>query len=802
MATKWKIISGFLIMVLLLGTVATIGYRALVSASEEFVEYRRLARLNVRFSDILTNQYASSAAVRLFDSSLDPKLMVEAREAIKNAQTIATEAKNYTDLPTTVAILNDVLSRGNAELQIIDGIERSTLAMVDHFTKELLPAAHALNTAMAAMIDAFFATGNAVGSQAAAAITVDLTVAKSHASRLIYSRTQEDVDRAAEILDVITKNMGPIRAAVSTAQERAAFARVEKAHSELSAAKAVAFKNVAAVEKFHADLLEAVNSLKGAIGKNSVHVNSSMDAQGEHILKENDEAESYVFSVALAGVIIGSLLAAFIIWGLVLILRDLSRFADAIAEGDFKAEVRSKEKGEIGAMLTAMRNIPKALQSILDEYQALASKIEHGELEARADPAKYKGSFAALVTGTNTILGRYLVLLENMPSPVLVVDDKFKIIYANIIGRKTIGDDYKGKTDAEATRRDDANSPDDALQRALKTLQQASAETRAFPQGKPMDINYTAIPLVSDGSCSCMLELVTDLTAIKETQRAIQKVTDQAHVIADRLAAASEELSAQVEEVSRGAEMQRTRVESTATAMTEMNSTVLEVARNAGHAADQAEETRSKASAGAELVDKVVRSINLVHTVAATLQTNMQDLGSQAERIGGVLNVISDIADQTNLLALNAAIEAARAGDAGRGFAVVADEVRKLAEKTMTATQEVGASITAIQQSAHTNIKEVGAAASAVDEATALANTSGQALAEIVDLAATNSSVVASIATAAEEQSAASEEINQSVEEINRIVAETTSGMIQAAQAVQDVAQTAQELNRVMGELR
>ena len=83
----------------------------------------------------------------------------------------------------------------------------------------------------------------------------------------------------------------------------------------------------------------------------------------------------------------------------------------------------------------------------------------------------------------------------------------------------------------------------------------------------------------------------------------------------------------------------------------------------------------------ADIVLQAVQAINEVQAISQELSHNMSELSQQSQAIGGIMNMITDIADQTNLLALNAAIKAARAGDAGREFAVVADEVRKLAEK-------------------------------------------------------------------------------------------------------------------------
>jgi len=276
----------------------------------------------------------------------------------------------------------------------------------------------------------------------------------------------------------------------------------------------------------------------------------------------------------------------------------------------------------------------------------------------------------------------------------------------------------------------------------------------------------------------------------------------QLEKVVEVISSASEELSAQVEQSSRGTEVQATRVADTATAMEEMNSTVLEVARNASQAAESTDSARRQAGAGSIVVSQVVAGIGTMQTVSLSLKQDMGQLGRQAEGIGQVMNVISDIADQTNLLALNAAIEAARAGDAGRGFAVVADEVRKLAEKTMTATREVGEAIRGIQEGARKNMDNVDRAVSTVEDATKLANESGEALRQIVALVDTATDQVRSIATASEQQSATSEEINRSIEEINRISSETSDAMRQSAQAVGELASQTQNLRALIERMK
>ena len=269
--------------------------------------------------------------------------------------------------------------------------------------------------------------------------------------------------------------------------------------------------------------------------------------------------------------------------------------------------------------------------------------------------------------------------------------------------------------------------------------------------------------------------------------------------VADSIKKATSSLRQEAQGVTSGAREQTACIDDTAASVSVMVGATVAVAKSADQAAAAAEEARRRAADGATVVDASVAAIGKVSALAASLKVNMADLGRQAESIGQVMTVISDIADQTNLLALNAAIEAARAGDAGRGFAVVADEVRKLAEKTMTATAEVGKVIQAIQSGTFENIRHMDQAASAVDDATALAGQSRAALGQIVALSGDASTQVVSIATASDEQVAASERIQTAIERIRDLSGRTTDGMVRSGATIEALGGEIEELIKLNG---
>ncbi len=289
----------------------------------------------------------------------------------------------------------------------------------------------------------------------------------------------------------------------------------------------------------------------------------------------------------------------------------------------------------------------------------------------------------------------------------------------------------------------------------------------------------------------------------KEARReGLLDAAKQLEDVVNIVASASEELSVQIELSSNSVNDQAQRISTTSRAMEEMNITVMEVVANSGNSAQITEDTKIKAKTGAAITEKCKHSISSVQAESLKLRDNMNALSEHAQSINTVMSVITDIADQTNLLALNAAIEAARAGEAGRGFAVVADEVRKLAEKTITSTTDVANAISAIQASTESNVKQVDIAVQRIEEATGLANQSGEALRDILEMADLSAAGVSAIAAASEQQSISVREMTGSMDDINNIAMNTNNAMLEAADAVVSLSAQAQELRVIIDNLK
>ncbi|MCC8193798.1 MAG: methyl-accepting chemotaxis protein [Deltaproteobacteria bacterium] len=794
MTTKIRIVLGFGVLLVLLGFMAFWGYSGLQTASNNYVNYRRFANINVDATGLEADVYAIVYYAEQYMKDKKPERIKAALDRVEKGYAIIGHALETSRREDTISNMTKARQLLDAMAEELRSLQRNVERINKIFLEACLPNMEKVDKELVALADFARKVSRPEALYYQTLVLNNVASVRESLAAFLISLNTADAGKILKELEDCRMSLVRLGESLTTEEGLALHLQAVTDFQEVTKGFELLLKEGEAAQANVQDLANRVQETFTVVTDTHAIADGLMRENGAASLASNEAAQVQLLVISVVGMLIGVAFALFTIVILVRTLGKISLFATDIAEGNFNSSVTIKEKGEIGAMFTALRRIPEIFSSAITQCNDIANDISSGMFRDRLDLEEFQGGFRDLGQGINAIADSYTRGIDSLPVTIVTLDTQLRTRFSNTTGEAMLGPDvlkaFGGKMPL--------------LESSIRENKRNSAETTVTtPEGTTLAVSATSLPLADmRGEIVGGLEVLTDISEIKEKQNIMLEVANQATAISDRVAAASEELAAQVEEVSRGAEIQRERVEATASAMTEMNSTVTEVARSASDASAQGSETRQQAENGTTLVNKVVAAINEVNAIATRLQENMETLGHQAESIGSVMNVISDIADQTNLLALNAAIEAARAGEAGRGFAVVADEVRKLAENTMEATKEVGDNIVAIQHSANSNISEVGVAAKNAAEAASLANESGEALEGILRLASTTSDVVASIATAAEEQSAASEEITRAIDEINRLVAETTDGMIQSSAAVQDLSRTAQELKRVMEGLR
>ena len=297
-------------------------------------------------------------------------------------------------------------------------------------------------------------------------------------------------------------------------------------------------------------------------------------------------------------------------------------------------------------------------------------------------------------------------------------------------------------------------------------------------------------------------EMGTLLNALSTMRNNLYNMVTQMNDSSTQLAAASEELAAVSEETNQNIRNQQSEVEQAATAINEMTATIQEVAKNAAETSETAYSTNASTIEGQSVVRQTVNSISQLASDIESASDVIHQLESHSENIGGVLDVIKNIAEQTNLLALNAAIEAARAGEQGRGFAVVADEVRTLASRTQESTQEIEAMIEKLQSGSREAVQVMESSRKQASESVEQANSAGTALQSITEAVSHISDMNTQIATASEEQASVAEEINKNITSVNDLGHRTEKGANETTASSEELARLAAGLQSLISQFK
>ncbi len=251
-----------------------------------------------------------------------------------------------------------------------------------------------------------------------------------------------------------------------------------------------------------------------------------------------------------------------------------------------------------------------------------------------------------------------------------------------------------------------------------------------------------------------------------------------------------------------GVKRQLSDTESLAKTLHQLAGTVQGVAQNTREAASAAIQADSEAKEGAATAATALGAISEMSQQLEQAVQVISRLDNDSRDIGKVIGLIREIAEQTNLLALNAAIEAARAGEQGRGFAVVADEVRTLAQRTQSATQEIGNIIVNVQGRAKEAVGAIQNAKQKTESSVSSVKDSALALTTISGSVGVITRMNTQIANSSGEQSMVAENISHMIGDIGDVARDAASHARDTQNASQQLAQLANELEKLVNQFR
>ncbi|HWA71333.1 MAG TPA: CHASE3 domain-containing protein [Polyangiaceae bacterium] len=260
----------------------------------------------------------------------------------------------------------------------------------------------------------------------------------------------------------------------------------------------------------------------------------------------------------------------------------------------------------------------------------------------------------------------------------------------------------------------------------------------------------------------------------------------------------STELQAAANQQATGSREQATAMNEITTTISELLATSRQIAGSSQRVAQIASETASSALSGDQVVQRTHESINAIKRQVDQVVTHMLDLGKKSQEIGGILEIINELAEQTNILAINATIEAAGAGDAGKRFAVVAEEIRRLADRVGGSTKDIRGLIDEVRAAVNTTVMATESGTKAVDAGARQFGDAASAFGQIRSLVSTTTEAAREIELSTKQQASAVEQVNAAIANVAQASRETEASSGQTLQTASQLAGLSRELLKVI----
>jgi methyl-accepting chemotaxis protein len=260
----------------------------------------------------------------------------------------------------------------------------------------------------------------------------------------------------------------------------------------------------------------------------------------------------------------------------------------------------------------------------------------------------------------------------------------------------------------------------------------------------------------------------------------------------------STELRAAATQQATGAHEQSGAMTEIATTIHELLATSRQIADSAKRVAAIADRTALSSRSGENAMNSALKSVQGIKRQIDVVVAHMLDLGKRSQQIGGVLEIINELAEQTNILAINATIEAAGATEAGRRFGVVADEIRKLADRVSGSTKEIRSSIDEIRAAVNTTVMATEGGSKAVDAGMREFELVAGAFHEIVNLVGTTTDAAREIEMSTRQQASGVEQVKVAITGVAQSTRETQTSSTQMLQTASQLSGLATDLVRLV----